>query len=56
MSNWPPNRNNANESRSANRNYLADNFGGQFDDVILEFELPEQIVCQACAEETSKSF
>lgn len=56
MSNWPPNGNNANESRSANRNYLADNFGSQFDDVILEFQLPEQIVCQACAEETSKSF
>lgn len=49
--NWPPNRNDANyDTYPENRDYTVDNFGGQFDDVILELQLPERIVCQTCAE------
>ncbi|CAI6367356.1 unnamed protein product [Macrosiphum euphorbiae] len=53
--NWPPNRssNEANKDdrcSAENGDYLTDDFGGRFDDVILELQLPERIVCQACAE------
>jgi len=52
--NWPPIRNNDKDPCTDNRDYLVDNFDAQFDDVILELQLPEQIVCQACAEETGQ--
>jgi len=53
--NWPP-KGSSNEANKDDRccaengDYLTDDFGGRFDDVILELQLPERIVCQACAE------
>lgn len=52
--NWPPDRNSAapDAGRAGNGGYLVDDFGNRFDDVILEFQLPERIVCQACTKAT----
>ncbi|XP_025198097.1 rho GTPase-activating protein 7 isoform X2 [Melanaphis sacchari] len=59
--NWPPNSscNDANKDNrysTENGDYLTNNLGGRFDDVILELQLPERIVCQACAEGIEKVY
>lgn len=55
--NWPPprNRDDVDDHRGPeNGGYSADHhFGGRFDDVVLELQLPERIVCRTCAEVTT---
>lgn len=50
--NWPPN--DAKDTRPENGDYSVDNFDGRFDDVILELQFPERIVCQTCTEGTGQ--
>lgn len=54
---WPPknHRNDVGDPYTArNGHYLANGFGSRFDDVILELQVPEQIVCKACHEITGQ--
>lgn len=60
--NWPPNRDPVDDHHhyqprraTENGDYPADDFGDgrYFDDVVLEFRLPDRIVCRTCAAEVT---
>ncbi|XP_050523367.1 rho GTPase-activating protein 7 [Daktulosphaira vitifoliae] len=53
VANWPPIQ--ADVKSYCSPRYLANDFKSLYDDVILELQIPEQIVCQACSELTNGS-
>jgi len=53
--NWPP-PSRRGDVVPANGGYSADRHGDGYEDVVLELQLPERIVCRTCAEATGQSF